>query len=282
MVVAAVPWARHDGGHTRAFDDLAAWLVRLTSKSAVGELLRIAWRTVGAIVTRVDRRRGRGGRVTGSPGSAASGSTRSPTSAGHQYLIVVVDHDTGRLLWAAEGRDKKTVAAFFDLLGEDALRRRSSWSRADGADWIADVVGLRCPHAKLCLDPFHVVVLGHRRPRPGPPPGAGTTARRTGQTALRPRTAATAATRCGRTPSNLTDRQRSQAGLDRSRPTNRSTAPTCSKNNSAQVFAPGGPERIDLLDALAGAGPPAATSHPSSTWPAACAATAATEIENRG
>ena len=53
VIVAAVPWARHDSGHTRAFDDLAAWLVRFTSKSAVGELLRIAWRTVGAIVARV-------------------------------------------------------------------------------------------------------------------------------------------------------------------------------------------------------------------------------------
>ena len=54
VTVAAVPWARHGAGHTRDFDDLAAWLAVRTSKSAVMELLRVAWRTVGSIVTRVN------------------------------------------------------------------------------------------------------------------------------------------------------------------------------------------------------------------------------------
>ena len=53
VVAAQVPWARHGAGHTHAFDDTAAWLVTHCSKSAVRELLRIAWRTVGSIVTRV-------------------------------------------------------------------------------------------------------------------------------------------------------------------------------------------------------------------------------------
>ena len=54
VTVAAVPWARHGAGHTRDFDDLAAWLAVRTSKSAVTQLLRVAWRTVGSIVTRVN------------------------------------------------------------------------------------------------------------------------------------------------------------------------------------------------------------------------------------
>jgi len=53
VVVAAVPWARHGAGHSRAFDDTVAWLAVHTSRSAVTELLRLAWRTVGAIVARV-------------------------------------------------------------------------------------------------------------------------------------------------------------------------------------------------------------------------------------
>ncbi len=53
VVAAQVPWARHGAGHTYAFDDTAAWLVTHCSKSAVRELLRVAWRTVGSIVTRV-------------------------------------------------------------------------------------------------------------------------------------------------------------------------------------------------------------------------------------
>jgi transposase len=38
---------------------------------------------------------------------------------GHRYLTVVVDHDTGRLVWAGKGRDSDTVRRFFDAL--DAL-----------------------------------------------------------------------------------------------------------------------------------------------------------------
>jgi transposase len=46
--VAAVPWARHAAGHTYAFDEQVAWLATQCSKSAITELMRIAWRTVGA------------------------------------------------------------------------------------------------------------------------------------------------------------------------------------------------------------------------------------------
>src|SRR3978361_1974892 len=51
--VCAVPWARHNSRFTRDFENQAAWLAVNTSKSAVAELMRIAWRTVGAIVERV-------------------------------------------------------------------------------------------------------------------------------------------------------------------------------------------------------------------------------------
>ena len=51
VVVAWLPWARHGTGHTRAFDDMAAWLAVRTAKTAVTALLRITWRTVGRIVT---------------------------------------------------------------------------------------------------------------------------------------------------------------------------------------------------------------------------------------
>src|SRR3954463_16491280 len=51
--VIQVPWARHAAGHTRAFDDTVAWLAVHTSKTAIVELVRIAWATVGAIVARV-------------------------------------------------------------------------------------------------------------------------------------------------------------------------------------------------------------------------------------
>jgi transposase len=53
VVVAAVPWARHDSKFTRAFEDQVSWLAVNTSKTAVSELMRIAWRSVGWICERV-------------------------------------------------------------------------------------------------------------------------------------------------------------------------------------------------------------------------------------
>ena len=74
----------------------------------------------------------------------------------HKYLTVVVDHDSGRLVWAKPGRDKATLASFFDQLGPERSALISHVS-ADGAEWISTVVAKQCPQAVRCADPFHVV-----------------------------------------------------------------------------------------------------------------------------
>jgi len=154
VVVAAVPWARHGARHTRYFDDTAAWLVTHTAKSTLVELMRVTWRTVGRIITRVtaEAEAGRDGFAD----LRRIGIDEISYKRGHRYLIVVVDHDSGRLLWAAAGRDEDTLRKFFDLLGEERCAAITLVS-ADAATWIANVVGERCPQATLCMDPFHVV-----------------------------------------------------------------------------------------------------------------------------
>ncbi len=99
--VAAVPWARHGAGHTRDFDDTVAWLAVQCSKTAVTELLRVAWRTVGAIITRVQA--DIDATVDRFDGLRRIGIDEISYKRGHRYLTVVVDHDTGRLVWAAVG-----------------------------------------------------------------------------------------------------------------------------------------------------------------------------------
>ena len=37
--------------------------------------------------------------------------------------MVVVDHDSGRLVWAAAGHDRATLQKFFDLLGPQRASR---------------------------------------------------------------------------------------------------------------------------------------------------------------
>ncbi|AXG12551.1 ISL3 family transposase [Intrasporangium calvum] len=154
VVVAAVPWARHGAGHTYAFDEQVAWLATQASKTTVTQLMRIAWRTVGSIITRVwaDTER----QFDRFAGLKRIGIDEISYKRGHRYLTIVVDHDSGRLVWAAPGRDKATLHAFFDALGEQRCAAVTHVS-ADGADWIAKVVTQRCPQAVRCADPFHVV-----------------------------------------------------------------------------------------------------------------------------
>ena len=75
---------------------------------------------------------------------------------GQKYLTVVVDHHTGRLVWAAPGRDRKTVEKFLDLLGKDRCAQITLVS-CDNASWITGPVSERCANAEICLDPFHIV-----------------------------------------------------------------------------------------------------------------------------
>ena len=172
VVVAHVPWAAHGAGHTHTFDQQAAWLVVRTSKTAVTELMRIAWRTVGAIVDRVWARiESEHGGPAGDQleGLRRIGIDEISYRRGQLYLTVVVDHDTGHLVWARPGRDRATLRDFFDDLGAERSARISHVS-ADQANWIRTVVTERCPQAVQCADPFHLVkwaneALGNVRAR---------------------------------------------------------------------------------------------------------------------
>lgn len=154
VVVAHVPWARHGAGHTLAFDETVAWLVTQCSKTAVCELMRIAWRTVGAIITRVWADvEALGDRLDG---LTRIGIDEISYKRGYRYLTVVVDHDTGRLLWAAPGHDRATLRGFFDRLGPARCALITHVS-ADQASWIAEIVEEHCPCAVQCADPFHII-----------------------------------------------------------------------------------------------------------------------------
>ena len=156
VVVCAVPWARHSSRFTRAFEDQAAWLAVNTSKTAVAQLMRVAWRTVGQICERVAVEAQRD--VDLLSGLRRIGIDEISHRRGQRYLTVVVCHDSGRLVWAAAGRDRKTVEAFFDQLGEERCKQVELVS-CDMAGWISGPVAQRLPDAVRCVDPFHVVML---------------------------------------------------------------------------------------------------------------------------
>ena len=154
VTTAHVPWARHDSGFTRAFEDQVAWLAVHTDRTTVSTLTRVAWRTVGRIIGRVsDEGTGRSDRFAK---LKRIGIDEISYKKGQKYITIVVDHDSGRLVWARPGRDEATVHAFFDELGEERTAQLELVS-ADAAAWITGVVKQRCPRARVCMDPFHVV-----------------------------------------------------------------------------------------------------------------------------
>lgn len=157
VVAARVPWARHGARHTLGFEDQVAWLACETSKTAVCQLMRTGWRTVGAICERVlaDGRARFGDRLDG---LSRIGIDEISFRTGQRYLTVVVCHQTGRLVWAAEGRDTKTLARFFDALGPERTAAITHVS-ADMGSWIHRALADQAPHAETCIDPFHVVAL---------------------------------------------------------------------------------------------------------------------------
>jgi transposase len=157
VVVARVPWARHGARHTRDFEDQAAWLATQCSKSAICRLLRISWRGVGGIVMRVvaDRRT----RVADPlEGLRRIGIDEISYRTGQRYIMGVVDHDTGRLVWARDGRDATVLGEFFALLGTERCRTIALVS-CDQGRWVRRALAEHCPGAVICMDPFHVVQL---------------------------------------------------------------------------------------------------------------------------
>lgn len=163
VVVAAVPWARAGARHTAAFEDTCAWLAAHTAGSVVAQVQRVSWRTVTAMVTRVVAELS--GRTDRLQGLRRIGIDEIAHRRGHRYLTIVVDHDTGRLVWAAPGRESATLLGFFDALGPERSALLTHVS-ADGAEWIHGPVRARAPqHRPLARAWSRSRVI--RRSRPG-------------------------------------------------------------------------------------------------------------------
>ena len=157
VVTEAVPWAEHDSRFTRDFEDLVAWVAREMNKTAVTELLHIAWPTVGNIIERVVRRKLDPARLQR---LYRIGIDEVSYRKGHKYLTIVADHETGNPVWIGEGRSQETVGAFFDELGAEGAQRLNAVSMDMCAPYILETQA-RAHRAEIAFDPFHVVKLGN-------------------------------------------------------------------------------------------------------------------------
>jgi len=174
-----VPWARPDSGFTLLFEAMVMTMVSAMPVKAVarmvGEHDTRLWRVVHHYV---DQARAR---------ADASGVTRvaiDETAArrGHDYVTLFVDIDQARVLFATEGRDANTIAAFADdlaahggdpeAIGEVCIDMSPAFIKG---------VGESLPNAAIPFDKFHAVKIVNSLPRrrPGTPStGCGAPSRR--------------------------------------------------------------------------------------------------------
>jgi len=155
VLVAQVPWARHDSDYTHDFEMAVTWLTLHATATDVSEFYRIKWDTVGSIAQRVQK-----SLETSQPSRFDDlekiGIDETSYKKGHKYMTVVVNHNTGALIWAKKGHGKEILTEFFKELTEEQ-RAKIKLVSADGARWIADCIKEFCPNAERCIDPFHVV-----------------------------------------------------------------------------------------------------------------------------
>lgn len=155
VVTAAVPWARHRSRFTKEFEELTTWLSLNCSKKTVSQLMRISWNTVGPIISRLKEE------LDPNPETRFDGLVRigvDETSyrKGHSYITVIINHDTGKVIWAHENHGKAVFSKFFEEL-TPSQRESIRLISGDGAKWIQECINEYCPNAKRCIDPFHVV-----------------------------------------------------------------------------------------------------------------------------
>jgi len=155
VVVARVPWSRHDSNYTYDFETAVTWLTLHATARDVAEYFRIDWHTVGSIARRVQEslEKEQPSRLDN---LEEIGIDETSYKKGHKYMTVVVNHKTGHLIWARKGHGKAILTGFFNELTEEQ-RENIKYVTADGARWIADCVSVYCPNATRCIDPFHVV-----------------------------------------------------------------------------------------------------------------------------
>ncbi len=75
---------------------------------------------------------------------------------GHKYAVIIIDMETGHILWLAHGKKKASVYSFIEHVGKDWM---------DGVEAVAcdmnsdfqEAFEDRCPHIQTVFDFFHIV-----------------------------------------------------------------------------------------------------------------------------
>jgi transposase len=154
---ANVPWARSDSGFTLLFEALVMTMVSAMPVKAVarivGEHDTRLWRVVHHYV---DQARAR------TDASAVTRLAIDETAArrGHDYVTLFVDIDQARVVFATEGKDADTIAAFADdLAAHGGSADAISELCIDMSPAFIKGIAENLPNADITFDKFHAVKI---------------------------------------------------------------------------------------------------------------------------
>lgn len=157
VVAELVPWAAPGSWFTHDFEQTTAYLAQRADKTTVAKMQRIAWRTVGDVVLRVVEAK--------LPEDLLANLTHIGIDElsyrrHHEYLTVVIDHRSGRVVWARKGKSAGTLREFFAELGPERCAKLAAVS-IDMSNAYFAAVTEAAPQAQIVFDRFHVQRLVH-------------------------------------------------------------------------------------------------------------------------
>jgi len=145
-----------DPGGPRVTRRLAVYIQHLCKFMTIREVaehLHLDWKTVKAIEKQgLEKRFGR----TDYSGLRYLAIDEISKGRYHQYLTVVLDFETGRVVWVGEGRKFETLQRFFSQM-PDEVRDQIEAVAMDMWDPYIKAVKKFCPQAAIVFDLFHIV-----------------------------------------------------------------------------------------------------------------------------
>src|SRR5215208_7426286 len=151
----SVPWGRSGSVFTRQFEDEVAWFLQHTDQTTTATYFGISWITAGKIAQRVVAEKLDGSLLEN---LHFIGVDEISYGRPKKFLTVVVDHERGRVVWAAEGKSSDTLGQFFELLGLERSSRIEVVTMDMSGAYIKSVTE-HAPQAEIVFDRFHVVRL---------------------------------------------------------------------------------------------------------------------------
>lgn len=156
VVVEQVPWSAHvDSRFTADFEEQVAYMAQRCDKTSIGCTFRIAWETVGRIISRVvERKRPEDPLANLEHIGVDELSYRKQ----HHYVTLVTDHKERRIVWGKEGKSAETLLSFFKELGPEGCERIKAVT-IDMSRAYINAVKQAVPKAQVVFDRFHVQCL---------------------------------------------------------------------------------------------------------------------------